>query len=152
MEERRVWQCDKAHEATPHSQTKMHQFPWKFLHYTLYNNIIHHYPALHLQISTKKWLQSLHSHRWGSSPRWIYFGGFFMYKLHCEIGIDEYILNLLKLWEMNSWLLRYRLTKFQTCKMHILIDFTCAQTFVQTAISQKTCKCMLNKSSEVKNM
>ena len=57
-----------------------------------------------------------------------------MYKLHCEIGIDEYILNLLKLWETNGWLLRYGLNKFQPQKMHILIDFTCAQTFVQTAI------------------
>jgi hypothetical protein len=57
-----------------------------------------------------------------------------MYKLHCEIGIDEYILNLLKLWETNSWLLRYGLNKFQPQKMHILINFTCAQTFVQTTI------------------
>ena len=57
-----------------------------------------------------------------------------MYKLHCEIGIDEYILNLLKLWKTNGWLLRYGLNKFQPRKMHILIDFTRAQTFVQTAI------------------
>ena len=132
-----VWLCDRAHKATPHSWAKMHWFPWKFSHYTLYNNIIHHYPALHLQILTKKWLQSLHSHRWGSPPRWIYFGGYFMYKLHCEIGIDEYILNLLKLWETNSWLLRYGLNKFQPRKMHILINFTCVQTFVQTAINNR---------------
>ena len=54
-----------------------------------------------------------------------------------EIGIDEYILNLLKLWEMNGWLLRYGLNNFQPWKMHILINFTCMQTFVQTAINDQ---------------
>jgi len=47
---------------------------------------------------------------------------FFAYKLHCAIGINDYIPNLLKLLESNAWSLRYGLNKFQPRKMQNLID------------------------------